>query len=135
MPLTHLLDTNIASYFVRGNFPSVRRRIAATPQDSLAVSVVTEAELLFWVLCRPGSIRTRVGVDDFLMRFPSLPWHSGAAQSYARVRDALKRKGLALSTADLMIAAHALALGLTLVTHDGAFGFVDGLKTDDWTVA
>jgi tRNA(fMet)-specific endonuclease VapC len=39
-----------------------------------------------------------------------------------------------LSTTDLMIAAHALSLGLTLVTHDSAFSFVDGLKTEDWTV-
>ena len=135
MALTHLLDTNIVSYFVRGNYPAVRERIANAPLNSLAVSAVTEAELLFWVLCRPGSIRTRVGVEDFLLRIPSLPWDTSAAQSYARMRDTLKRKGLVLSTTDLMIAAHALALGLTLVTHDQAFTFVDSLKTEDWTIA
>jgi tRNA(fMet)-specific endonuclease VapC len=135
MPLTHLLDTNIVSYFVRGNIPAVRRHIVRAPIDSLAVSTVTEAELLFWVLCRPESPRTRVGVADFLLSIPSLPWDTGAARSYARTRDMLKRKGLVLSTADLMIAAHALALELTLVTHDQVFGFVDGLKTEDWTVA
>ena len=134
MPLTHLLDTNIVSYFVRGNIPAVRRHIVRAPIDSLAVSTVTEAELLFWVLCRPESPRTRVGVADFLLSIPSLPWDTGAARSYARTRDMLKRKGLVLSTADLMIAAHALALELTLVTHDQVFGFVDGLKTEDWTV-
>ncbi|MGD0630410.1 MAG: PIN domain-containing protein [Terracidiphilus sp.] len=47
----------------------------------------------------------------------------------------LKCKGLVLSTTDLMIAAHALSLGLTLVTHDQAFAFVDDLKTEDWTVS
>jgi tRNA(fMet)-specific endonuclease VapC len=135
MPPTHLLDTNIVSYFVRGNYPAVRRHIARAPIDSLAVSTVTEAELLFWVLCRPGSLRTHVGVEDFLLRVPSLPWDAGAAQSYALTRDALKRRGLVLSTTDLMIAAHALALGLTLVTHDQVFAFVDGLRTEDWTVA
>jgi tRNA(fMet)-specific endonuclease VapC len=46
-----------------------------------------------------------------------------------------ERKGRPLSVEDLMIAAHALALGLTLVTHDQVFSFVDGLKTEDWTVA
>ena len=133
MPLTHLLDTNIVSYFVRGNFPAVRERVSRAPQDSLAVSMVTEAELLFWVLCRPGSTRTRLGVRDFLLRVPSLLWDNGAAQSYARTRDTLKRKGLVLSTTDLMIAAHALSLGLTLVTHNLAFAIVGGLKTEDWT--
>ncbi len=135
MALTHLLDTNIVSYFVRGNYPAVREHIASAPLDSLAVSAITEAELLFWVLCRPGSIRTRVGVEDFLLRVPSLPWETNAAQSYASVRDTLKRKGLVLSTMDLMMAAHALSLSLTLVTHDKAFTFVGGLKTEDWTIA
>ena len=135
MPLTHLLDTNIVSDFVRGNFPAVRQHIARAPIDSLAVSMVTEAELLYWVLCRPGSTRTRVGVADFLLRVPSLPWDGGAAQICARTRDALKRNGLVLSTTDLMIAAHALSLNLTLVTHDQAFAFVDSLKTEDWTLA
>jgi tRNA(fMet)-specific endonuclease VapC len=135
MALTHLLDTNIVSYFVRGNYPAVREHIASAPLDSLAVSAITEAELLFWVLCRPGSIRTRVGVEDFLLRVPSLPWETNAAQSYASVRDTLKRKGLVLSTMDLMMAAHALSLSLTLVTHDQAFTFVGGLKTEDWTIA
>jgi tRNA(fMet)-specific endonuclease VapC len=134
MALTHLLDTNIVSYFVRGNYPAVREHIASAPLDSLAVSAVTEAELLFWVLCRPRSIRTRVGVEDFLVRVPSLPWDTGAAQNYARMRDTLKRKGVVLSTTDLMIAAHAVAFGLPLVTHDSVFAFVDGLKTEDWTV-
>jgi tRNA(fMet)-specific endonuclease VapC len=135
MPLTHLLNTNIVSYFVRGNIPAVRQCIVRAPIDSLAVSTVTEAELLFWVLCRPESPRTRVGVADFLLSVPSLPWDSAAARSYAHTRDTLKRAGRVLSTTDLMIAAHALALGLTLVTHDQVFAFVDGLKTEDWTIA
>ncbi|MGA2539268.1 MAG: type II toxin-antitoxin system VapC family toxin [Terracidiphilus sp.] len=135
MPLTHLLDTNIVSYFVRGNYPAVRVRMSHARLDSLAVSAATEAELLFWVLCRPGSARVRTGVEDFLLRVPSLAWDTGAAESYARLRDALKRRGIVLSTVDLLIAAHAMSLGLTLVTHDRAFSFIDGLKTEDWTAA
>jgi tRNA(fMet)-specific endonuclease VapC len=130
-----MLDTNIVSYFVRGNFPAVRMHMARTPLDSLAVSAATEAELLFWILCRPGSMRVQTGVEDFLLRVPSLPWDTGAAQSYARLRDASRRKGIVLSTIDLLIAAHAMSLGLTLVTHDDAFSLVDGLKIEDWTVA
>ncbi|MGA3080507.1 MAG: type II toxin-antitoxin system VapC family toxin [Terracidiphilus sp.] len=135
MPLSYLLDTNIVSYFVRGNHPELGNRLKRTPLDELAVSAVTEAELLFWIIQRPPNARIRVGVEDFLMRVHSLPWDSRAAQSCARTREILKRQGRVLSTEDLMIAAHALSLGLTLVTHDQAFSFVDGLKTEDWTVA
>jgi len=135
MPARYLLDTNIVSYFVRGNYPVVRDRLVRIPSESLAISAVTEAELRYWVLCRPGSLRTRVGVEDVLARIPSLPWDTRAAQSFADSRDALKRKGHVLSTADLMIAAHALSQGLTLVTHDSAFALVDGLKTEDWSIA
>jgi tRNA(fMet)-specific endonuclease VapC len=129
-----MLDTNIVSYFIRGNYPRVRQRIVRTPLESLAVSAVTEAELRFWVAGRPASARVSVGVDDFLLRVPSLPWNSSAAQIYAVTRDRLKRRGRVLSTEDLMIATHALSLSLTLVTHDQTFSIVDGLRTEDWTV-
>jgi tRNA(fMet)-specific endonuclease VapC len=135
MPLSYLLDTNIVSYFVRGSHPEIRKRLNRTPLDEMAVSAVTEAELRFWIIQRPPNARIRVGVEDFLMRVLSLPWDSGAAQSCARTREILKRQGRVLSSEDMMIAAHALSLGLTLVTHDQAFSFVDGLKTEDWTVA
>jgi tRNA(fMet)-specific endonuclease VapC len=135
MPFSYMLDTNIVSYFVRGSHPEIGKRLNRTPLDEMAVSAVTEAELRFWIIRRPPNARIRVGVEDFLMRVPSLPWDSGAAQSYARTREILKRQGRVLSSEDLMIAAHALSLGLTLVTHDLAFAFVDGLKTEDWTVA
>jgi tRNA(fMet)-specific endonuclease VapC len=135
MSHAYLLDTNIVSYFVRGNYPAVRKRIVRISVDLLAVSAVTEAELRFWVMSCPGSTRIRLGVEDFLSDVPSLPWDSSAAQSYAKTRDLLKRNGRVLSTADLMIAAHALSLGLTLVTHDSAFSYVDGLRTEDWTIS
>jgi tRNA(fMet)-specific endonuclease VapC len=135
MSPVYLLDTNIVSYFVRGNHPEIGKRLDHTPFDELAVSAVTEAELRFWINHRPPNARIRVGAEDFLMRVPSLPWDSRAAQSCARTREILKRQGRVLSSEDLMIAAHALSLGLTLVTHDQVFSFVDGLRTEDWTVA
>jgi tRNA(fMet)-specific endonuclease VapC len=135
MPPIYLLDTNVVSYFVRGTSVAVREHLLRTPVAALAISVVTEAELLFWIARRPGDARTRVSVRDFLERVPSLAWDSRAAEAYAILRAEQKRKGRPLSTEDLMIAAHALSAGLTLVTHDEAFSYVDGLKTIDWTVS
>ena len=133
MPPVYLLDTNVVSYSVRGTSATVRNHLLQTPIKSMAVSAVTEAELLFWIARRPGDARTRVSVQDFLGRVPSLAWDSRAAKVYAAVREEQRRKGRPLATEDLMIAAHALSLGLTLVTSDSAFSFVDGLKTVDWT--
>ena len=134
MPLTYLLDTNVVSYFVRGTSAAVRDRIQRTQVESMAVSAVTEAELLFWIARRPGDARTRVSVRDFLERVPSLAWDTRAAEEYAVIREEQRRKGRPLSTEDLMIAAHASSLGVILVTNDSAFSFVDGLQTEDWTV-
>jgi len=134
MPPIFLLDTNIVSYSVRGNYPAVRQHVLRTPLESLAISSVTEAELLFWVINRPASSRIRLGVADFLVRVQCFAWDSGAARYCAATRESLRRRGLVLSTEDLMIASHALSLGLTLVTHDAAFSFVEGLKTEDWTI-
>jgi tRNA(fMet)-specific endonuclease VapC len=135
MPPIYLLDTNVVSYFVRRTSTAVWDHLRRTPVENLAVSAVTEAELLFWIARRPGDARTSVSVRDFLGRVPSLAWDSRAAHMYAIAREEQGRKGKPLSTEDMMIAAHALSLGLTLVTHDQAFSFVDGLKTEDWTVA
>jgi tRNA(fMet)-specific endonuclease VapC len=133
MPPIFLLDTNIVSYSVRGDYPEVRHRVLRAPLESLAISSVTEAELLFWVINRPASSRIRLGVADFLVRVQCFAWDSDAARYCAATRESLRRRGLVLSTEDLMIASHALSLGLTLVTHDKAFSFVNGLKTEDWT--
>jgi tRNA(fMet)-specific endonuclease VapC len=135
MPPVYLLDTNVVSYFVRGTSAAVRTRLLNTPIENLSVSAVTEAELLFWIARRPADARTCVSVQDFLARVPSLVWDSAATRTYGPLRAEQERKGRPLSTEDLMIAAHALSLGLTLVTNDSAFSFVDGLKTEDWTVA
>jgi tRNA(fMet)-specific endonuclease VapC len=135
MPRAYLLDTNVVSYFIRGTSAAVRNRLLSTPVESMAVSAVTEAELLFWIARRPADARTCVSVQDFLARVPSLAWDSHAAHVYAVKREEQERIGKPLSTEDLMIAAHALSLGLTLVTNDSAFSLIDGLKTEDWTVA
>jgi tRNA(fMet)-specific endonuclease VapC len=133
MPPVYLLDTNVVSYFVRGTSAAVRDRLLRTPIESMCVSAVTEAELLFWIARRPRDARTRESVQDFLGLVPSLAWDSRAAAVYAVKREEQMRKGRPLASEDLMIAAHALSLGLTLVTSDGAFLSVEGLITEDWT--
>jgi len=133
MPLRYLLDTNIASYMIRGDFPRVRERSLRVPAGEIGISVVTEAELRFGAARLPEVARIRVLVRDFLAAVTILPWTSEAAVQYARVRLTAERSGLPMGTLDLMIASHAVAVGAILVTHDRGFKRLPELKAEDWT--
>lgn len=133
MPLRYLLDTNTTSYAIKGNIPRVRERLRAVSLDEVAVSVVTEAELRFGVARHPESARLRAAVDTFLSGIESLPWDSDAAHQYATVRATVESRGEPVGNLDLMIAAHALALGVVLVTSDKVFRRIKLLQIEDWT--
>jgi tRNA(fMet)-specific endonuclease VapC len=133
MTSRYLLDTNIASYVIKGNIPAVRRRIVQVPMAQLAISAVTEGELRYGSARRPDAARLRSIVDEFLLRMTILPWDSEAAQRYGQIRAALEREGQPMGNLDTMIGAHALALGVVLVTNDQAFARIRELTIEDWT--
>jgi tRNA(fMet)-specific endonuclease VapC len=129
----YLLDTNIASYVIKGNFPAVRRRMIRHPMSEIAISSITEGELTYGVARKPDAVRLRVIVEEFLLRVTILPWDSDAARQYGDLRAALEQQGQPMGSLDMMIASHALSAGLILVTNDRAFERVKGLKIQDWT--
>ncbi|MFM9884597.1 MAG: type II toxin-antitoxin system VapC family toxin [Burkholderiales bacterium] len=132
----YLLDTNIASHVIKGDVPGVRERLASVPMRDVSVSVVTEAELHYGVAKRgyPAGLTTRV--REFLLRVEVLPWDRQAAAVYGDLRSRCEKAGVPLAPLDLMIAAHARAVGALLVTRDKAFGRVPGgLTLEDWTKA
>lgn len=128
-----LLDTNTASFIIKGNIPRVREQLLRIPMEQLAVSVVTEAELLFGIVRRPEATRLRIAVKEFLLRVDVLPWDSDAASRYADLRAALERDGVPMGNLDMMIAAHALSIPAVLVSSDHAFRRIKHLKIEDWT--
>jgi tRNA(fMet)-specific endonuclease VapC len=129
----YLLDTNIASYVIKGNPPDVRERLVRVPMAQVAVSAVTEAELRFGVARLPEARRLAIAVEEFLLRVNPLPWDSAASRSYAVLRAELEAAGRPMGNLDMMIAAHAVALGAILVTRDRTFQRNKLLKTQDWT--
>ncbi len=133
MPTRYLLDTNTASYVIKGNIPRVRERLVKVPMAQVSISAVTEAELRFGVARRPEAARLRIAVEEFLLRVDALPWDSDAARHYAHVRAALERHGTPMGNLDMMIAAHALAVQAVLVTGDRVFRRVKQLKIEDWS--
>ena len=133
MKVRYLLDTNTASYIIKGNVPHVRERLLAVPMAEMGISVITEAELRFGVARMPRAERLAVAVEEFLLRLEILPWGSEAAKHYALLRAELEKKGEPMGNLDMMIASQALAAEAVLVTHDRVFGRVKGLKVEDWS--
>ena len=80
-----------------------------------------------------GATRLETIVEEFLLRVTILPWDSDAARHYGQLRATLEREGKPIGNLDMMIGAHALALGLVLVTHDREFTRIKKLKVQDWT--
>lgn len=134
MASRYLLDTNTAGCIIKGNVPTVRQRLARIPMEQVAISAVTEGELRYGV-ARLDSARLEAIVAEFLLRLTIHPWDSGAAQSYGLLRATLEKQGQPMGNLDLMIAAHALALGLVLVSNDQAFRRIKKLRVEDWTQA
>lgn len=135
MSVRYLLDTNMASYVIKGNVARVRDKLLKVPMADVGISVVTEAELRFGVARKPEAARLKLAVDEFLLRVDILPWESSAAQQYANLRSALEDAGVPMGNMDMMIAAQALAAATVLVTHDRVFQRVKQLKLEDWTIA
>lgn len=132
-PVRYLLDTNTASYIIKGNIPRVRERLVSVPMADVCISAVTEAELRFGVARRPEAVKLQIAVEEFLLRVDILPWDSEAARQYAQVRATLEREGRPMGNLDMMIVSHALAAQRVLVTSDRVFRRIRGVRIDDWT--
>jgi tRNA(fMet)-specific endonuclease VapC len=130
--ITHLLDTNIVSYTVKGQPPAVRERLARVSPAKVAISAITEAELRYGLARKPEAHRLHRATESLLTRVNILPWDSPAAKAYGELRHNLETTGQKLEMADLLLAAQALADGLILVTHDHAFSRIKKLKIEDW---
>jgi tRNA(fMet)-specific endonuclease VapC len=122
-----LLDTEAASRLMRGERRAVTglRRSGA---KSVSISSITMAELLYGARLREDNPSVMAAVRAFLARISVHPWDERAAEGHARIRVGAKRLGRSAGAFDIMIAAHAEALGMTLVTSDAA---VKNLKIDD----
>jgi tRNA(fMet)-specific endonuclease VapC len=130
--MTHLLDTNVCIAAMRGN-PKVREQLLERTPSDCGVSTVSLYELYSGVERCQQPATERLKVDAFIRPLHRLPFDEAAAAQTARIRWHLERKGMLIGPYDLMLAGQALALDLTLVTHNvREFGRVPGLKLEDW---
>lgn len=130
-----MLDTNTASYIIKGKPAVIRERLRKVPMSNVCVSSITEAELLRGVAKKPQAKHLPIAVKEFLLRVEILPWDSAAANVYAQLRTACEKEGKSLGNMDMLIAAHSVAARAILVTNDKAFYNVKHhLVLEDWTV-
>ena len=126
-----MLDTDTVSFALRG-MGGVADRLLEHRPSRLCVSSISVAELRFGADLRRSRRLHRI-IDTFIETVEPVPFDTGAADRFGLVAAALSRKGAPIGHMDSLIAAHALALGLTLVTHNAAhFSRVAGLRTEDW---
>lgn len=131
--MRYLLDSNTCIRYLNGRAPTVRTHLASVPLADVAVCAPVKAELYYGSARSQNPARSLAQQEAFLRIFVSLPFDDLAAQVYGRIRADLAARGTPIGANDLLIAAIALAAGLTVVTHNtGEFSRVTGLAVEDW---
>jgi tRNA(fMet)-specific endonuclease VapC len=131
--MRYLLDTDTCIYIAKDKPPQVLARLTRLREGDVGMSVITYAELSY------GASKSRQveanwkRIDRLASLVPVLPLGAGAARHYGALRYHLERRGSPIGAHDLLIAAHALDLNLTLVTNNTReFTRVEGLRIENW---
>lgn len=130
--LRYLLDTNILSDLIKHPAGPATRKIAEVGSDAVCTSIVVACELRFGAAKKASPALTQK-VDALLKSIKVLPLEQAADTVYDETRNGLETAGTPIGANDLLIAAHALSLGLVLVTNNvNEFARIKGLKTENW---
>lgn len=128
-----LLDTNTCIAIMNNQPASVKKSLFKHPVDSVAMSVICLYELEYGVNKSNKKAKNRQTLDSFRHHIDTLPWTEECAISAGKLRSELEKKGQLIGHCDMLIAAHALAIGSTLVTNNTKeFKRVRGLKLANW---
>lgn len=131
-----MLNTDTCIFLMRGESPALAARVQSVPLQQQVMSAVTFAELSYGVQVSAAAKRkqNQSVLDSLVLHLAVLDWPQDAAKHYAEIRADLKKRGAQLGAADLMIAAHARAMGAIVVTNNlKDFERVKGLAVENWT--
>jgi tRNA(fMet)-specific endonuclease VapC len=127
-----LLDTSICINIINQRPSKILSRFRKYKFEEIGISSVSAAELSFGIE-HSGSVKGKDFLEIFLATLKIYPFDVECIWKYGKLRAFLEKKGQTMGTLDTMIAAHALALDMLLVTnHEDEFSVVPGLKTDNW---
>jgi tRNA(fMet)-specific endonuclease VapC len=128
-----MLDTNTCVDLIRKRDDRILRRMRRLRLDDLCVSSVTLSELEYGAAKSGNPGKNRLALAEFMTPLAVVPYDDAAAAVYGQVRADLERAGTPIGPLDTMIAAHALSLGLILVTdNEREFRRVSGLEIQNW---
>ncbi len=128
-----MLDTDTCSHIMKRD-AAVIDHLQSVPVSDVCMSVVTRAELMYGVEVSPKRSQDLAALAALLRYVDTAALHEEAAVHYADIRADLKRRGTLVGANDLFIAAHARAMGLTLVTNNvKEFKRVKDLSIANWT--
>jgi tRNA(fMet)-specific endonuclease VapC len=131
--LRYLLDTNICIYIAKQRPANVLQRFQSLQPGEVAMSVITYGELRYGASKSQRRADALKTLDELVTLIPALPLDGTAADYYGDLRSLLERSGTSIGNNDLWISAHALSLGITLVTNnEREFNRVAGLALENW---
>lgn len=128
----YLLDTNIISDLIRNPSGAAARHIEQADPADIFTSIIVATELRYGC-AKKGSAKLTEKVENLLATVPVLPLEKPVDTDYGRIRAELEAAGQTIGMNDLLIAAQAYSLGLTLITDNlREFSRIQGLKIDNW---
>lgn len=131
--MQYLLDTNICIYLIKQKPPRVLTRFQTLSLSDIGISSITVAELEYGVSKSQNQEKNRSALMQFLIPLEIVEFDQAAAAFYGVIRSDLERQGLVIGAMDMLIAAHALSLGVTLVSNNvREFSRVSNLSIENW---
>lgn len=132
--MKYILDTNIIIYAKNRRPESVLAKLRSFTPSDLCISSITMAELEYGIAKSSRPDQNRLALSLFLSGIEVAPFDEKAARAYGEIRKSLTDRGEPIGANDLLIAAHAMALDLTLVTNNSReFERIRGLRLENWT--
>jgi len=131
--MKYMLDTNICIYLIKQQPRGVIDKFQGIIPGEIAISSVTVAEMMYGVGKSQHKERNKSALESFLAPLEIVDFDFKAAQHYGAIRAYLEKMGIPIGAYDLMIAAHALSLGLILVTNnEREFQRIPDLIVENW---
>ena len=129
-----LLDTNICIYIIKQQQAAVLKHFLEYQIGDIGISSITLSELRFDVAKSTHREKNSKALDEFIITLEVVPYDEAAARSYGDIRATLEKAGTPIGSMDMLIAAHAVSLGIPLVTNNTReFLRVPSIKLIDWT--
>ncbi len=131
--MTYMLDTNICIYIMRKKPEKVLQRFRDELNDGICISSITLAELEYGMKHSSNPLKNEQALLRFLVPLSVLPFGTAAASEYGEIRAYLQSLGTPIGPLDMLIASHARAEGMILVTNNvREFERVPNLELENW---